>query len=156
MTDYFTSPDERRDSDSDEDDVTDNRQAQLHSRTRINTKYDNIIMTVHNIKRQTSAYCAELVGEPEGADVTASCEETDASSEDEEVVDTKTRVREATHRLQIENDSIITIGLPTDALEHEAVSQFITSACGCTKAKRKPCCEHFSQEHVTSMRQSCA
>ena len=65
----------------------------------------------------------------------------------------ETRVREATHRLQINNDSIITIGLPTGALEHEAVSQFMTSGCGCTKAKRKPCCEHFSQEHVTSMRQ---
>ena len=37
MTDYFTSPDKRRDSDSDEDDVTDDRQAQLQGRTRINT-----------------------------------------------------------------------------------------------------------------------
>ena len=72
------------------------------------------------------------------------------------MVDTETHVREATHRLQTNNDSIITIGLPTDALEHEAVSQFMTSGCGCTKAKGKPCCEHFSQEYVTSMRQSCA
>ena len=70
------------------------------------------------------------------------------------MVDTETRVREATHCLQTNNDSIITIGLPTDALEHEAVSQFMTSGCGCTKAKGKPCCEHFSQEYVTSMRQS--
>ena len=158
MTDYFTSPDERRDSDSDEDayDVTDDGQAQLQGRTRINTKHDNIMMTMHTIKSQTSAYCVELIGEPEGADVTASCEETDVSSEDDEVVDMETRVREATHLLQTNNDSIITIGLPTDALEHEAVSQFMTSGCGCTKAKGKPCCEHFSQEYVTSMRQSCA
>ena len=164
MTDYFTSPEGGRDSDSDEDgvpdddedDVPDNGQAQLQGRIRINTKHDNIIMTLHNIKSQTSAYCAELVGEPEGADVTASCEETDVSSEDDKVVDTETRVREATQRLQTNNDSIITIGFPTDALKHEAVSHFMTSGCGCTKAKGKPCCEHFSQEFVTSMRQSCA
>ena len=49
------------------------------------------------------------------------------SSEDDEVVDTETRVREATQCLQTNNDSIITIGLPSDALEHEAVSQFMTS-----------------------------
>ena len=72
-------------------------------------------------------HCAELAGEPGGADVTASCEETDVSSEDDEVVDTETRVREATQCLQTNNDSIITIRLPTDALEHEAVSQFMTS-----------------------------
>ena len=69
-------------------------------------------------------HCAELAGEPGGADITASCEETDVSSE---VVDTKTRVREATQRLQTNDDSIITIRLPTDALEHEAVPQFMTS-----------------------------
>ena len=100
-------------------------------------------------------HCAELAGEP-GADVTAGCEETDASSEDDEVIDTETRVREATQRLQTIDDSIITTGLPTDALEDEAVSHFMTSGCGCTKAKGKPCCEHFSQEYVTSRRQSCA
>ena len=96
----------------------------------------------------------ELVGEPGGADVTASCEETDASSEDDEVVATETRVREAAQRLKTNDDSIITTGLPTDALKHGTVSQFMTSGCGCTKAKGKPCCEHFSQEYVTSMRQS--
>ena len=72
------------------------------------------------------------------------------------MVDMETRVREATQRMQFSDDSIITTGLPTDALEHEAVSQFMTSGCGCTKAKGRPCCEHFSQEYVASMRQSCA
>ena len=76
-------------------------------------------------------HCAELAGEPAGepgnGDITASCEETDVSSEDDEVADTETRVREATQCLQTNNDSIITIGLPSDALEHEAVSQFMTS-----------------------------
>ena len=108
------------------------------------------------IKNQTSMHCAELAGEPGGADITASCEETDASSEDGEVVHTETRVREATQCQQTNDDSIIAIGIPTDALEHEAVSHFMTSGCGCTKTKGNPCCEHFSQEYVTSRRQSCA
>ena len=99
------------------DDVPDDGQAQLQGRTRINTRHGTIMMTMHNIKSHTS-----------GADITASCKETDASSEDDEVVDTETRVREAAQRLQTNNDSIITTGLPTDALEHEAVSQFMTSS----------------------------
>ena len=122
MTDYCTSPDECRDSNSNKDNVTDDGQAQLQGRTRIITKHDNIMMIMHNIKSQTSTHCADLVGEPEGTDVTASCEKTDASSEDDEVVDTETCVREATHRLQTNNNSIITIGLPTDALDHETIS----------------------------------
>ena len=49
ITDYFTSTDESRDSDSDEDDVPDDGQAQLQGRARINTKHDTIIMmTMHN------------------------------------------------------------------------------------------------------------
>ena len=152
MTDYFTSPDEGRDSDSDEDDVSNNEQAQLQGRTRINTKHDTIMMTM-NIKSQTSTHCAEqLDGEPGGADVSASSQETDVSSEGDEVVDMETRVREATQCLQTNDDSSITTGLPTDTLEHKAVSQFMTSGYGCTKAKRKPCCEHFCQEYVTSIR----
>ena len=50
MIDYFTSPDERRDSDSDEDDVTDDGQAQLQGMTRINIKHDNIMMTMTILK----------------------------------------------------------------------------------------------------------
>ena len=115
MTDFFISPEEGRDSDSDEDDFPDDGQSQLQGRTRMNTIDDN-----HNIK---SLHCAGLVGEPRGASVTASCEETDASSEDDEVVDMETRIREAMQRLQTNNNSIITIKLPTNALEHEAVSQ---------------------------------
>ena len=111
ITDYFTSPDKGRDSDSDEDDVPDDGQAQLHDRTRINTKHDTIMMTMRNIKSQTSAHCVELVGETGGANVTASCEETDASSDDDEVVDTDTRVGEAAQCLQTNDDSIITTGL---------------------------------------------
>ena len=50
MIDYFTSPDERRDSDSDEDDVTNDGQAQLQGMTRINIKHDNIMMTMTILK----------------------------------------------------------------------------------------------------------
>ena len=50
MIDYFTSPDERRDSDRDEDDVTDDGQAQLQGMTRINIKHDNIMMTMTILK----------------------------------------------------------------------------------------------------------
>ena len=50
MIDYFTSPDEHRDSDSDEDDVTDDGQAQLQGMTRINIKHDNIMMTMTILK----------------------------------------------------------------------------------------------------------
>ena len=109
MTDYFTSPDGGRDSDSDENDVLDDEQAQLQGGTRINTKHDTIMVTM-NVKSQTSTHCAEqLDGEPAGADVSASYEETDVSSEDDEVVDTETYVREATQRLQTNDDSIITM-----------------------------------------------
>ena len=50
MTDYFASPDEGRDSDSDEDDFPNDRQAQLQGRTRINTKHDTIMMTIIILK----------------------------------------------------------------------------------------------------------
>ena len=44
ITEYFTSTDESRDSDSDEDDVPDDGQAQLQGRARINTKHDTILL----------------------------------------------------------------------------------------------------------------
>ena len=44
MTDYLTLPDEHRDSNSDEDDVPNNGQAQLQGRTKINTKLATIII----------------------------------------------------------------------------------------------------------------
>ena len=50
MTDYFTSRDERRDSDSDEDDVTNDGQARLQGRTRININHDSIMMTMTILK----------------------------------------------------------------------------------------------------------
>ena len=53
ITDYFTSPDGGRDSDSDEDDFPDDGQAQLQGRTRINTEHDTINMkTIIIIKSQ--------------------------------------------------------------------------------------------------------
>ena len=52
--------------------------------------------------------------------------------------------------------NIVTTGLPTDELEHELVAQFMTSGCGCTKARGTQCCNQFTREYVTSARETCA
>ena len=51
---------------------------------------------------------------------------------------------------------IITTLLPTNALEREFMSHSMTSGYGCKKARGTQCYQQFSQEYVTSVRQSCA
>ena len=59
-------------------------------------------------------------------------------------------------RLHSSAVDIVTTGLPTDELEHELVAQFMTSGCGCTKARGTQCCNQFTREYVTSARETCA
>ena len=71
-------------------------------------------------------------------------------------MDTDTRISEAMQHLRSNADEMITTGLTSDNREHELVSQFMTSGCGCTKARGTQCCQQFSQEYIMSVRQSCA
>ena len=112
-------------------------------------------MTQSIIRSSTSTHYTEQAKEP-GVEVGDNSGETDAIDGEGELVDTDTRVSEAMQRLYSRAGDIITTGLPTDALEHDCVTQFITSGCGCTKARGTECCQQFSREYITSVRQSCA
>ena len=70
------------------------------------------------------------------------------------VVNTDTRVLEAVQGLGT-NDVFITF-LPKDEREEQFVSEFVSSGCGCSKIKGKPCKEQFPLDHVKAVRSSCA
>ena len=57
MTDYFTSPDKRSGSDNDEDYVILTMGKPICKVGQEYTKHDIIVMTMHNIKSQTSKQC---------------------------------------------------------------------------------------------------
>lgn len=82
----------------------------------------------------TSKLCAELASELVGADVGDNCGDADENTEEVGPMDTDMRISEAMQCVQNNADDIITTGLPTDALEHELVIQFMTPGCGCNKA----------------------
>ena len=95
---------------------------------------------------------AELASELGGADGGYNCGDADESGEQARPMDTDMRISEAMQCVRNNADDIITTSLPTDTLEHELVTQFMTSGCGCKKARCTQCYQQFSQEYVTSMR----
>ena len=68
------------------------------------------------------------------------------------VVNTNTRVLEAVQGPG-KNDVFITF-LPTDERKEQLVREFVSSGCGCSKIKVKPCIEPFPLDHVKAVRSS--
>lgn len=99
IVDYILSPDDGRNSNSDKEDIPSDEPSCKVGKNKNKTghHYDEN----HNIEGQTSTHCVDLAGEPRGADVGASCEETDASTEKNKEVWTQTHVSETTHCLQV-------------------------------------------------------
>ena len=64
-------------------------------------------------------------------------------------------VVEALNGLRTTTETTVT-PLFTDVIEERLVSEFMTSGCGCAKAKGQPCLRQFSPEYVKSVRESCA
>ena len=78
-------------------------------------------------------------------------------SDEDETVDTETSISEAMQHLHSHTPDIVSTECSPDDLEQEeVVRHFMTSGCGCTKARGMQCCEQFSPEYVTSARETCA
>ena len=158
LTDYFTSPEDATDSESNpesnEDETChedDDGQANMQGTATMHAKNYDI-----NIIKFQLLNSAELASELGGADGGYNCGDADESGEEAGPMDTDMRISEAMQCVRNNADDIITTSLPTDTLEHELVTQFMTSGCGCKKARGTQCYQQFSQEYVTFMRQSCA
>ena len=153
LTDYFSSPEDDTDPESNfESDEDDDGQANMQGTTTMHAKnYDINIITF-----PTSKLHAELASELGGADGGDNCGDADENGEEARSNDTDMRISEAMQCVRNNADDIITTSLPTDTLERELVTQFMTSGYGCKKARGTQCYQQFTQEYVTSVRQSCA
>ena len=71
-------------------------------------------------------------------------------------MDTEACVLEVVQGLHTMTDEISITPLPTDKMEEQLLSQFMSSGCGCSKADGKQCYQQFSAEYIKSVRASCA
>ena len=76
------------------------------------------------------------------------------SDEQGDVVSVDERVHETMVAVRTISDEVIS-SRPTDQVEGELISTFLTSGCGCKKAGGKACSSQFSTEYLTSVRASC-
>ena len=73
-----------------------------------------------------------------------------------ELVDTEERVQEALQGLHTPASVVTITNHPTDIEENVTISTFMSTGCGCRKAKGAPCFRQFSLSDVEEFRASCA
>ena len=73
------------------------------------------------------------------------------------MVDTRKCEREAIQLLRDDAavHNITITDQPSGNFEEQAISEFMSSGCGCSKGLGKPCCQQFPDEYIRTYRLGC-